>query len=75
MPIDISTEATTRSMIEEGQEQQKADLEGALELGNHEGRDQHAHRQIFRFLRLFLAGHVDEQLQVLFADILLHEGA
>ncbi len=48
MPIDIKTDATTRSMIRNGRNSRKADLEGALELGDHEGRHQHAQRQILR---------------------------
>ncbi len=57
------------------QEQQEADLEGALELGDHEGRHQHAQRQILGFGGRGFMRHVDEQLQILLAHVLLHEGA
>ncbi len=50
---------------QERQEQQEADLEGALEFGDHEGRHQHAQRQVLRVLRHRLLRHVDEQLEVL----------
>jgi hypothetical protein len=51
MRIDISTEATTRSMIRKWKEKEKPDLEGVLEFRNHESRHQDAQRQVFRFCR------------------------
>ena len=75
MPIDISTEATTRSMIRNGRNSRKSYFKGALELGNHESRNEDAHRKIFWLLRRFLAGQIHEQSQILFADIFLHEPA
>jgi hypothetical protein len=42
---------------------------------HHEGGDEDAHGQIVRLLRLRFPRHVDEQAQVLLADVLLHETA
>ena len=44
MPIDISTDATTMSMMTKGRNKQEADLEGAPQFGDHEGRDQDLQR-------------------------------
>ena len=60
---------------QERQEQQEADLEGALQFGDHEGRHQDAQRHVFGRRRRRLARQVHEQLQVLFAHVLLHEAA
>src|SRR4029079_16170597 len=74
MPIDMSTEATTRSMMRNGRKSKnpisKARLSSEIMKA-----DEDPHRQIFRALRLRLARHVHDQPQILFADVLLHETA
>ena len=52
-PIDINTEATTRSN-QKRQEQREADLKRALEFRNHESRHQDTQREVLRFCRLGL---------------------
>ncbi len=60
---------------QERQEQEEADLEGALELRDHEGGHQDAQRHLLGARRLGLMRKLSEQRQVLLADVLLHEGA
>ena len=59
---------------QERQEQQEADLEGALELRDHEGRDEDAQRHLLGRRRRRLARQIGEQRQILLAYVLLHEG-
>ena len=58
---------------DEGQEDQKADFEGAPQLTDHEGGDEDAQAEIFRCFGRFLLGHVEKQRKILLPDMLAHE--
>jgi hypothetical protein len=75
IPIDIKTDATTMSMIRKGRNSKKADLEGALQLADHEGRNEDADRHLLAYLFVGDAGDVDEQLNILFTHVPHHEFA
>jgi len=60
---------------DEGHEEQEADLEGAPQLRDHEGRDQHVQLDIVGALEIGLTRHVDEEFEIALADMGEHEGA
>jgi hypothetical protein len=75
MPIDMSTEATTRVDDQKRQKQEEADFECTLEFRNHEGRHQYPQRQVLALGRFGFFGHVGEKFEILVTHILLHECA
>ncbi len=75
MPIDISTDATTRSMMRNGKNSRKPISKARLSSEIMKAGNQDAHRHIFRLVRHLLARHIHEQLQIFLADVFLHEAA
>ena len=75
MPIDISTLATTMSMIRNGMNIDEADLERGLQLAGDEGRHQDPQRHVFGVLQLRVLGQLHEQREVGLARLPQHEVA
>ena len=65
MPIEVSTEATIRSMRRERQEQQEAHLEASAQLRDHEGRHGQVDRHVIGGGWLLGLRQIVEQLEVL----------
>ena len=59
---------------QERDEQQEADLEGTLQLADHEGGRQHVQRRVGAGLRLVDLGQANEQAKVFVVDLTEHEG-
>jgi|SRR6516225_1612645 hypothetical protein len=75
MPMDISTEATTRSMIQNGRNSRKPISKARLSSEIIKAGTKTHIDTSSELFRPSLARHVHEQLQVLVADVLLHEVA
>ncbi len=75
IPIAIRMEATSRSMIKNGDEQQETDFKSAFQFADHEGRDQDLVRRLGAFFQLDFRRHIEKQFQILVAYVLEHEYA
>ncbi len=73
MPIDISTLATTRSMITNGMKIRKPDQEGGFQLARDKRRDEQRQRHILRGREALAAGDAHERRDVALAGLVQHE--
>ena len=75
MPIDISAEATTRSITRNGMKIDEADDERGSQLRDHERRDQRRQRHVVRRRRVRPPRRAGHQRQVFLARVRQHEVA
>ncbi len=73
MPIAISTEDTTRSMTRKGINSMPADLEGGLQLAEHERGQQDREGVVLRLRHRILRGEVGDLGEGAFVGLCEHE--